>query len=337
VLLSGSAGTGKTMLALWDACQMADNGLRVMFCCRSPLLARQIGDSPAAVNLDVVDASSLMLRCIGSRSESLPSLPDARDEDMFNIFLPDAALEAVLNGSLTESVDALVVDEAQDLISEGIMDLFDALLVGGLSQGTWRFFLDPHQNVFSAINSEQLTHLSSLTDAKLELSRNCRNTAQVAAMTSIMSSISADEMPESSGPDVETAFVTSAANESREVRNTITSWTSKGIVPSEIVVIDVKAKSSTSTPPLLGELLESFPSRAGKATWVPLADFKGLEAKAVIVIGVDDLISLESRRALYVACSRARVMLKVIMNGLTSDDFAKNATNFALQQESEDL
>jgi hypothetical protein len=62
---------------------------------------------------------------------------------------------------------------------------------------------------------------------------------------------------------------------------------------------------------------------------VEAAEFKGLEAAAVAVVGVRELHELETLRRMYVACSRARVLLAVVIDESARDDFNVRAAEYA--------
>lgn len=136
VIIRGGAGTGKTMLALEELRYLAARGKRTLFCCRSPLLAarvRQQLDDDIEVHA-VDDYTRALVDDAGMRAE----LPPASEADLCDIFLPQAACEAAIE--LGVAFDAIVVDEAQDLLNDVHLEFFDTLLAGGLSIGTWRIF-----------------------------------------------------------------------------------------------------------------------------------------------------------------------------------------------------
>ena len=76
-----------------------------------------------------------------------------------------------------------------------------------------------------------------------------------------------------------------------------------------------------------------FPtSQAGHPAWCRLEDFKGLEARVVVVSDVRDLDTREMLRRVYVGCSRARTLLAVILTESCRESFARRASEFARWQ-----
>jgi hypothetical protein len=52
----------------------------------------------------------------------------------------------------------------------------------------------------------------------------------------------------------------------------------------------------------------------GELAWCSIEDFKGLESPVVLVTGLSDLASTEGLRRVYVACSRARSLLGMVLD-----------------------
>ncbi len=333
--IRGGAGTGKTLLAVEEASRLAAEGRRVLVCCRSPYLADFLRGLCLSERVEVKDLRTLMTALVHDAGH-LGLLPDADDDDLFNLFLPEQAAEAALDLGRDAGYDALVVDEAQDLLFEGALDLFDVLLDGGLKDGTWRVFLDHKQNVFSAIDSDQLARLTDQTITEHDLVDNCRNTPQIASTTAMLAAVSLDEPLASEGPEVEVRFARDRRSEHAEVAGLLRDWIRRGINPDDIVVLG----DAVEPPPGLVEATASgirtpvaFPvTTRGAPGWCPVEDFKGLESTAVIVTGIRGLDSRETLRRVYVACSRARTLLAVLVPEEAREDFNARAGEFARRE-----
>ena len=93
--------------------------------------------------------------------------------------LPLLALQAIDQG-LIEQFDTIIIDEGQDLIRAEYLDVFDALLKGGLAGGKWQIFCDfERQAIYSELSSIQMLELIEQRSAfaSFNLSINCRNTS----------------------------------------------------------------------------------------------------------------------------------------------------------------
>ena len=67
---------------------------------------------------------------------------------------------------------------------------------------------------------------------------------------------------------------------------------------------------------------------SGGVVCATATEFKGLEAHAVVVVDVDDLDEELLRRHLYVACTRARVHLTVMLRDGLHDYYTRGAAWF---------
>lgn len=327
--LRGGAGTGKTLLAVEEAERLAAEGRRVLFCCRSRHLASFIRDAVRSDGVDVVDVESLMRDRIaqaGTESE----IPDADTADLFSIFLPELAAEATIMLDREGSYDALVLDEAQDLLLEAILDLFDILLDGGLEGGCWRVFLDHKQNVFSAVDAAQLDRIRGSAVTEHDLVDNCRNTAQIATTTAMMSAVTPDEIAGGDGPDVDVRFVARSRIISTAAA-IAAAWRTRGV--DDVIILgesnDVPAPARRALT-AHGLVAREHPASPGpsQVRWCRLEDFKGLEATAVVVTGITDLSRAEMLRRAYVACSRARTLLAVVLPEELEEAFGVRAAEF---------
>jgi len=331
-LIRGGAGTGKTLLAVEEASRLATEGTGVLFCCRSALLAEYLRTLSLEELVQVRDMKELMTELVAAGGRTA-DLPDASDADLFSVFLPEAAAEAALDLQRNGSIEALVVDEAQDLMFEGALDLFDVLLDGGLDEGTWRVFVDHKQNVFSAVDLEQAQRLARSAITQHDLVDNCRNTPEIATMTALLAAVTLDEALANDGPEVDLKFVESRGQEFESIAAVYGSWLERGIAPQDIVLL-----GDRKDPP--SELLRAMRGRGpvpvpfymhdgASPGWCPVEDFKGLESPAVIVTGVSDLETTDALRRVYVACSRARTMLGVFIAESAHESFLLRATEFA--------
>src|SRR5262249_48464418 len=128
-------------------------------------------------------------------------LPDVEERDLFDIYYPQVAIDALGDLDGFGSYDALVLDEAQDLLKEPYVLFFDALLEHELLGGTWRLFYDPNQDLFFGAHPSQLERLEGVSTT-YRLTTNCRNTREIAIATSILSGVKPSETLQVEGPEV---------------------------------------------------------------------------------------------------------------------------------------
>ena len=200
VLVEGAAGTGKTLLALEAARRAAHEGKTVLLLCYNKLLAARLkaslrDETSLAITVshvhgymrDVVDGSQ-----IRDAFEKQQAGCDDRSE-VFDRLYPEAAALALSAEGATK-YDVLIVDEAQDLLSEGFLRVLDESVVGGIAEGRWRVFLDANKQagVYGRLEHGAVSELESCSKG-LILTENCRNTIQVATTATILTN---PEVPE---------------------------------------------------------------------------------------------------------------------------------------------
>ena len=96
ILVSGGAGTGKTVIAVEEARRLAGDGERVLYTCFNKNLATHVSarlEPQAGVTVRTFHGLMMdLIRAAGRQSD----LPDVSDEDLMSLFLPELALEVIL-------------------------------------------------------------------------------------------------------------------------------------------------------------------------------------------------------------------------------------------------
>ncbi|TDB98830.1 NERD domain-containing protein/DEAD/DEAH box helicase [Actinomadura sp. 7K534] len=141
MLVTGGAGTGKSLVLAESAKQEAAEGKSVLITFHSPALVEFFTPRITGRAIDL--------------------LPFAR-----------------LGGE--KQYDVVLVDEAQDLMNAEGMDALDAVIIGGRAGGRWRMFLDPNNqaHVDGSFDSD-VYELVSDEATLLSLHRNVRNTKAI--------------------------------------------------------------------------------------------------------------------------------------------------------------
>ena len=223
LVVRGGAGTGKTMLALAESERLATVGHRVLLCCANGRLANHLAVSLANhERIDVSGAYELATSVVASAG-AMDRVPSARSEDILQIHLPEIACE-VLPDSRRGAYTALVLDEAQDLVSPRWLDLFGALLEGGLEQGCWRLFLDPNQDLILGSNPQSVDRLDDATESRYRLSKNCRNTREVATATAMLTGLETLDTLKVTGPAIEEHWYRSREQQRELAASILRDW-----------------------------------------------------------------------------------------------------------------
>lgn len=323
MVVTGGAGTGKTVLAIDDAERLAAAGEAVLFCCFNRRLASHVES---------------VLRSRGVAASSRLSWPTAGGTVCATTFhslcgqlvgekrgsggdwnrLAEDALGAAFR--LGEPFTAAIVDEGQDLCSDAVLDVVEALVQGGLLNGTWRWYTDPNQDVFHRSDDSAMARLEWPRPAKFHLDLNCRNTVPVARVAHQLSGVDVATRG-TEGPEPELLPYMGQADARRQGIQFLRRRLGEGAKPADIKVLSTPAaRQLFPDGPIVGDTRVVF-TRAGSAGLGPrdvehcnVGSFKGLEADTVLLLTTtEDFEHSMSRRNIYVGASRPTVRLAVLV------------------------
>jgi superfamily I DNA/RNA helicase len=234
---------------------------------------------------------------------------------------------------LNEPFDVLVMDEAQDLLEPGVLEVLNAQLKGGLKSGAWAVFGDFHrQAIFGLSKGEELKRaLSEFSPnhAKGRLTFNCRNTRNIGEETALLSGFPSPpyRMGQVSGPPVDYRFYRSAGDQSTLLRDVLKRLLAGGVKPAEIAVLSPLRLANSGVADL-AEGSEEFrlvdaanrPVQRARASAISFATaqaFKGMESPVVVLCDIEQVGDRDQQSLLYVAMSRARSHLSILANERT--------------------
>ena len=329
-IVSGGAGTGKTLLAVEEALRYGRRGLRVGLLCFNRNLATFL--NAAIDGVPGVSARSFhaLTHDIVHRAGLAGELPTVSEGDLFEVYYPDLAYRALVEGLVPDRYDAVVVDESQDLLSIAYFDVLDALLEGGLSRGKWRVFLDPKQDIFEAAQAGLIQRLRSGA-ASYSLSVNCRNTRPIAVETGLLCGRMPSETLVVDGPDVQRRWYVDERDQLRLLRRDITSLLGGGFRPADIVILGPRRLSnsclSAGIPDFSYRVVDTpqAPPARGTLRYSTVHAFKGLEADVVLFVDLAEIAAPDASRAIYVGASRARTDLYVYLSARVRGQYEDRA------------
>lgn len=345
VLFKGPAGTGKTLLAIEAARRVVRSGGRAILLCHNALLGTWLRQQMQSITAEAQAAgrpvtvgtvSSLMLKISGI------GVPDGAGKDFWANELPANALDVLLsNDSGFEPCDLLIVDEAQDLLTDEILDILELVTAGGLAGGRWAMFGDfERQAIYANADAqpglERLRSRTSQGFASFPLRVNCRNTKSIAAAVTLTSGLApgyARVLQSEEGSDVTPSFYRSADQQLELIKDGLLRLLRRH-GPDDIVVLSMRADRFASASKL-GESLNGVPilpfDKVG-AQWQPairygsVHAYKGMESAAVILIDIEEVEGDQARALLYVGMTRARLDLVVLMNEQLRESYARLLT-----------
>jgi hypothetical protein len=325
VLFKGPAGTGKTFLAIEAAKRAINDGKSVLLICYNRLLGEWLKChtstfSDSSKSFKCGTFHSLLLEILNIKPLGLPT------PDFWSMDLPIRAVDLLLDDKNTWPVyDMLVIDEAQDLLSEEYLDVLDLLIKGGLAGGRWAFFGDFERQAIYINNCAK--GLESLTEraprhSKFSLRVNCRNSRQIAETLSLTSGLSPGYrkvLHDIEGSDVEPIFYSSNTDQTSKLSLAVNEL-KKIFKSGEIVVLSMKSDKKScvgeSSSVMAGIRFSPF-DKVQDGNTIPFTSihaYKGLEAPAIIITDIDDIDDDKSRALLYIGMSRARIRLFMLMH-----------------------
>jgi hypothetical protein len=339
VVVKGGAGTGKTLIAANEALRLAEEGRQTLFTCFSKRLAAHLEERTQHPNLHVAHLDELISQLIKAGATDYMIEPDASDEDKFGLFRPLAAIQAAETMNKTGSYDAIVVDEAQDLLTEPRMDVLECLLSGGIRDGIWRFFWDPQQALFTKNADLSLVLKGGTNPVSYPLNLNCRNTRFIADWVEYLSDINVEAVAFVDGPEPVDANWNSEKTQIRSIRTCIKDWIDAGVPVESIVILSPRRfeKSIASRDLKIGVTVRDETKAPAEPdpksiTFCTIHSFKGLESDAVVLVDLEDVESSKARSLMYVGASRARVLLGVVRSDETTPLVAKRIAGKSVRE-----
>lgn len=333
-LFEGPAGTGKTMLALEYARRTAASGKRTLLVCFNRLLGdwleHQAAESDQPQNLVAGRFYKRLREVIVSSSvagEFLVQEGRGQTTELFDSVYPLCGVLAVEERS--QPFDVLVMDEAQDLLRPGILDVLDSWLKGGLAGGCWAVFGDfQRQAIFDQTTGEELKSLLESTAgrfAKCRLTMNCRNTRNIGEETALLSGFASPpyRMGQVVGLPVDYHYYDSARKQRDALTDTLQRLLADGVSAADIVVISRLRLANSGVGDVdggdsfrLAEVGEhvSPGSRIPVIHFSTVQAFKGMESPVVVLCDVEQVSDQEPQALLYVAMSRARSQLIMLVH-----------------------
>lgn len=308
----GGAGTGKTLLAIEKAVQLAESGLRVLFVCYNSNLADWIGRRLHHPRIDVFTFHSLVGHMVNRAR--IPR-PRTRTWDEFTALAPDLLVDAtrILHAPDADPAalyDAIIVDEGQDFEDTWWIGLLDTLK--DAETGVFYVFFDDNQRIFTQISNVPMEN------PPLYLDENLRNTQHIHER---LKPYARDTDVHCIGPEGRPVEIIPAADkiaERRELQRVLHRLVNEEGIPVEHIVILTPAgekRSQWKTDDQLGNFIITWqldtemPMTARVCT---IHSYKGLESPVVILTELHALHPDTRDQLLYVGLSRARHHVIVI-------------------------
>jgi superfamily I DNA/RNA helicase len=322
-VIQGSAGTGKTMIAIESAIRAANEGKNVFLTCYN----RLIGDwmQKQVEGWEQKITVSNLHNYLFELSKGFDYDKSQSDkQEFYTTYLPNLLKEFFKIG-IKDKFDKLIIDEGQDLIRVEYLGLFDAMLNGGLSNGCWEIFGDfENQAIYSQLSKSEMLGLlkNAGYHSNFLLKINCRNTKQIGEETSLISGFEKPPflLEYLEGVPVDYHFYTDENHQTQLIEEILKSLFFKKLPYNEIVILSPKKFESTCLKSFsLHQIKEIKTINEISVTqnfcgFATVQSFKGLESNYVIITDIEELSSELSKSLLYVGMSRARYSLILLIS-----------------------
>lgn len=341
LLVSGGAGTGKTMIAIEHAKRLSDQGNKVLFLSYNKLIKNYLARTRAMENVHYDNFDNFLYQAV--HGEDGYKAPEVELSDFFAKQLPDEFIRQ--DGIVEEDrFDCLIIDEAQDILCDTRLLCLDLLVKGGLGKGRIAIFYDAMQNIFNPGMSRVLDDaVDSLAESygfvSFELTKNCRSTRRIVDFLNSASGISVVTDSEVDGLPI-TIKPYGTNTEQRALLVEIIKCLISEKVPLEDVVVishmgennpkgcfnDLSSLKGVCSYGFL-DSDRSYEKVPGTVQFTTIQRFKGLEAKVVIVADVYKLSGedMQPQMRNYTAFSRAKTHLYVLAHSGIKNELSKIA------------
>ena len=323
LLIEGTAGTGKTLLAVDFAVKQAEQGKKVLYLTFNKNLSNgisgQIGDYE---NLRVINLHALFGEYVEVDAEQVKEDP----KKYFGETFADAFYDYISNLSKEQlaplQYDLLVMDEGQDIIKENYLCSLDYLLKGGFEKGHWAIFYDEKQNIYNPAYQEGMELLQSYHCTKFKLFVNCRNTVQIGTYSANASGFAMTEYLKENGEEVQKITYSDEADYGKQIREILKKLKAEKVAMRDVMFLAPKKYKNSRLYEAGIEAMEvgEDEEKENLPRFATIQGYKGLDSKVVILCDVDDILDKNYSKFIYIAATRARTLLYIV----GSEEFWKN-------------
>jgi len=307
ILISGCAGSGKTMLAVEKATRLVSGGAKVLLTCYNVNLAQDLRRRvPEQANLTIESFhhfAEIYAEAAGVKIAREFEPDQTPPPAFFQTILPEALLEATNKGA--EKFDAIIVDEGQDFKSGYWTPL--QLLLKDPDGGIFYIFCDDNQRIYSQ-------DVLPFMQPHFHLGENLRNVRPIGLL--VGNYHSGRGYYEAAGPEAhdrrpQVVMTAKYGDKTEALEEVLDDLTGEKIPADHIIILTPLGKRTSHWKE--GLTVGRFTLTRGIQARQPnqiavetIQAFKGLERPVVILTELDRWLPEERDEMLYIALSRAR-------------------------------
>ena len=333
LVIKGTAGTGKTLLAIEAAKRFKSENLKVAFFCYNRNLAEWIEDyfdkKEPSLKPDLISTlySKMIkdLKSAGKINDGYNTNKLFQDPTFYNQILPSLVSQVNV---FNENYDVLIIDEAQDLLFDGVIKYLDKILINNLIDGKWYFFGDfSNQTIYKDTNLDEIyDRLDQVAYySKLTLSINCRNTIEIYNAFKMYSQLKMnDKVLGVQGLPVEFIYYEFYKDNLSKLSERLSKLLKDDVKPSKITILS-PYKYENSIASKLSSRISKDLSSDSAIKFSTVYAYKGLENSVIILTDITKTID---SKLLYVGMSRAKSSLIIIASKELKEVFESRAKEY---------
>jgi len=318
-LIKGAAGTGKTLIAVEQVKKHVATGEKVALFCYNNTLGQWLQHyfKYQPENLRPYYAGTIhgyMVKLIRDSGKRINFPTEQCEEDYFYKYnLPCMAIDIQRN--LKFRFDRIIIDEAQDLITNEYLDFVESCLKSGVQRGRWTFFGDfSRQAIYIDMKKNQLLDIlgERTSFIQFKLITNCRNTVYICSEIKTVTGFSDKIIYRGgvSGPPVEYIPYVTIEDEKKKLIEILKKLSNDHVELGRITILSPRKRENSVVDCLEGIRVSDYQIPSVEAlTFSTIQGFKGLENTVIILT---DIESYQDIRLIYVAFSRAKSGLYVL-------------------------
>jgi hypothetical protein len=324
LIVSGGAGTGKTLIAMEVARRAAEDGRRVALVCFNQLVGEWMCQhmeklAPTPPNLVKGRAIRVMADLTGI------TIPRDANRHFWETKLPQQLEERLTDPDLSSvaAFDYLVIDEAQDLLARPrLWACLSQFLIGGRTRGSFAIFGD-FENQVLAERQAMLQSLSELDSfgrvPRYPLAENCRNYRIIGDTAVSLSGLgravySGYRRDGGSLKNYDIVFYDDDRAQLDKIVHWMKDFNEQGYKPSEITVLSFRSDEHSAAERLRNAGVKIQPAWASGnlSGYASVHAFKGMENKAIILTDVAPTDQEFERNLFYTGMTRATESVRVL-------------------------
>ena len=311
-VISGVAGSGKTMLAIAKAKKCAEKEEKTLFLCYNAFLNESLRKDYSHENVDYYTIDGLACKLCKSDNADIKQLAAKLEELYYNNEFP---------------YKHVIIDEGQDfgqndIEESNILSMLETIVLSDTVDGTFYIFYDKLQ----LVQGKKVPDYIQNADCKLCLYKNCRNTENI-AITS-MRPVKGVKKPKLFGAailgDEPRLYIVENNNVETRLKTILDEYQNENV--TDIVILTCKSERESALAGTAKNGVYNYNKHNYKFT--TCRKFKGLEADVIILIDADkDTFCNDDDNNFYVGTSRARFSLNIIAR-LSDDECNEVLTYF---------